>query len=187
MSHSDGHISSESGLFFRVTDIPTAAEAVLWYLLEQGGDELTEAEVREALDLPRSTTHTALASLVHAGIASTRRVGRTVLYRAEAADPLVRQLKIASAIHTAQQALNATTQDVELAVLFGSASRGEDRATSDIDLFVVARDVDKVGSHLAAFPRIQGTVVTPTRHMQMLAEDTSFSRETSRGITILGA
>ena len=187
MSHSDGHISSESGLFFRVTAVPSASEAVLAYLLDQGGTELTEAEVRAALDLRRSTSHTALSALVQAGVASTRRVGRTVLYRADTSDPLIRQLKIASAIRAAQQALREVAGEVELAVLFGSASRGEDRATSDIDLFVVARDVDRVSSGLAGSPRIQPTVVTPTRHMQMLAEDSSFSRETSRGITILGA
>ena len=76
---------------------------------------------------------------------------------------------------------------MDLAVLFGSASRGQDHAASDIDLFVVTSQIAQVEAALSHAPRIQGVVVSPDRHLQMLAEESSFARETSRGITIMGA
>jgi hypothetical protein len=173
-------------LVFRVTPTPTAQESVLSVLLDSAGEEFTELQVRRALDLPKTTASVALVSLLHQQFASVRRLGRTGAFSANFDNALVRQMMIARAIFRAQRALEPILEVTDLAILFGSASRGEDRADSDIDVLVVTRDVEAVRLALAAHPRVQGVVVTPEEHMTMIADKSAFATETARGITLWG-
>jgi predicted nucleotidyltransferase len=187
MSHSDRHVSHQVGLYFRLAASPTVAEAALEYLLDLGGEEQPGGDIRAALSVPRSSSARALADLVADRVVTARMVGRTTLYRVDTSDPLIRVMKTARAIRLVQVALRDVERLVDLAVLFGSASRGEDRADSDVDVFVVTREPDAVRSALADQPRIQGVVVTPAEHMRMLADDTAFARTTTDGIKLMGA
>ncbi len=171
-------------LYFRVSDTPTAIEAVYEFVLVAAGDAFTEAEVSAALDLPKTTTHVALGALVAEGLVVQERVGRTGRYSVDPADPLTRQLKIARAIRLVQQAILPLRGELDLVVLFGSASRGEDRQGSDVDVLVVARDASTAQASLARHQWLQPVVLTPERHMVLIAEDGTLAKETARGITI---
>jgi predicted nucleotidyltransferase len=171
-------------LLFRVSEKPTAQEAAFGLLLDAAPDPFTEAEVRAALGVPKTTAHVALSTLVRDGLIVEERVGRTGRYSANPADPLVKTLKTARAIRRAQWAIEPVRTRVDLVVLFGSASRGEDRADSDTDVLVVTDDVDAVLSELAQHPWLQPVVMTPVKHMVSIAEDGTFAKETARGITI---
>ena len=186
MSEQIKYMSGETGLYFRLTSTPTVSERVYAHLLDLAGEERTEAEVRAALGLTRSTCSAVLAHAARDGLVDSRRVGRTVLYRVNPLDPAVRQLKIAAAIRRAQVALRSVESSVDSAVLFGSASRGEDGPESDIDLLVVTSSVGEVREELDAHPEIQAIVMTPVEHMRQIAEDATLVREAAGGIRILG-
>jgi predicted nucleotidyltransferase len=171
----------------RITDTPTAQESVLSFLLDRAGDEFTEAAVRSALGLPKTTTSVALTTLERQGLLAVRRLGRTGAYRADLDNALVRQIKVAGAVLRVQQALAPVRGLADLAVLFGSASRGVDRAVSDLDVFVVARNADTVRDALLADPRIQAVVVTPEEHMAMLADATPFASAVAQGLKVWGS
>jgi predicted nucleotidyltransferase len=162
-------------LSFRVTDTPVAQESVLTFLLDNAGEEFTELQASVAL-----------VSLLHQQFASVRRLGRTGAFSANFDNPLIRQMKIARATFRAQAALEPILDLTDLAILFGSASRGEDRADSDIDLLVVTRDIEAVRHALAAHPRVQGVVITPEEHMAMIADKSTFAAEAARGIKLWG-
>ena len=83
-----------------------------------------------------------------------------------------------------QWAIEPVRSRADLIVFFGSASRGENRRDSDTDLLVVASDVDTVLSELAQHPWLQPVVMTPARHMVLIAEGGTFAKETARGITV---
>lgn len=173
-------------LWFRLSDSPTVAELVLDLLLELGGDETTEAEVRSILDLNRASSARVLASLRTHDIVKTRRVGRTILYSVDPTDPLVKQLKTAKAVYAAQLALAPVADGVDLAVLFGSEARGESTVDSDLDLFVVTAHVEEVREALAGNARLQPVVVSPSEYVSMLAQQTAFAAQVARGVTIIG-
>jgi predicted nucleotidyltransferase len=103
----------------------------------------------------------------------------------DTSDPLIRELKTARAVQRVQRAIRPIADRADLAILFGSASRGEDTAESDVDILVVTRDVDAVETELARHPWLQPVVMTSDRHMALLAEGGTFAKETSRGIRIL--
>jgi predicted nucleotidyltransferase len=178
------HNDHTTELVFRVSEKATAQEAAFALLLDAAPDAFTEAEVRTALGVPKTTAHVALAALVRQSLVVEERVGRTGRYSVDLADPLVRTLKSARAIRRAQRAIEPIRSLADLVVLFGSASRGEDRKDSDIDLLVVTDEVDAVLSELARHQWLQPVVMTPAKHMVSIAEGGTFARETARGITI---
>jgi predicted nucleotidyltransferase len=178
------HMNHSAELFFRVGDKPTAQEAVFGFLLDAAPDAFTEAEVRAALGIPRTTAHIALSGLVQGRLASVERVGRTGRYSLDPADPLIKSLKTSRAIRRVQCAIEPVRDHIDLAVLFGSASRGENRRDSDVDLLVVTDKVDTVLSVLAESPWLQPVVMTTAKHMVLIAENGTFAKETARGLTV---
>lgn len=171
-------------LAFHAAETPTSQERVFSLLLDEAGSELTESRVREMLGLPKSTVHVALAALVQDQLASSRNVGRTKLYWVETDDPLIKTLKIALAIRRARTALTPVQEQVDMAVLYGSASRGENRSGSDVDILVVADEPDVVLVELAQHQWLQPVVMTSESYMQLLAEGGTYSSEVARGITV---
>lgn len=184
MFNTSEHKDHATELLFRVSEKPTAQETAFGLLLEAAPDAFTEAEVRSALGVPKTTAHVALSALVRQGLVLEERVGRTGRYSVDPSDPLVRTLKTARAIRRVQWAIEPVRSHADLAVLFGSAARGENRKDSDLDLLVVSDDVDVVLSELAQHPWLQPVVMTPAKHMVLIAEDGTFAKETARGITV---
>lgn len=171
-------------LTFRATDAPTAQEQVFGFLLDEAGEPATEAAVRDALELPKTTTHVALDALVEQGLVKEERVGRTGLYSIDPGNPLVKMLKTARAIRQVQIAIRPVLNELDLVILFGSASRGDNRRHSDVDVFVVARDDERVLTELARHQWLQPVVKTPEAHMELIADAGTFAKEVARGITI---
>jgi predicted nucleotidyltransferase len=171
-------------LLCRVSQKPTAQEGAFALLLDAAPDPFTEAEVRTELGIPKTTAHVALSALVREGLVVEERIGRTGRYSVDPTDPLVRTLKTARAIRRTQMAIEPVRPRLGLVVLFGSASRGENRRDSDIDILVVADDVDGVLSELARHQWLQPVIMTPAQHMVSIAEGGTFAKETARGITV---
>lgn len=178
-------MASDTGLYFRVTSTPTAAEAALGLLLDDPDVRFTNAQVRDALSGQRVTTSVALAGLVREGLVHTESAGRTKLYYVDSSDPTARQMKIALAVRRTMRALEPMRDRIDLAVLFGSASRGEDRANSDTDVLVVTSSVEEVLGELSANLWLQSIVWTPARHMAEIAKRSGFLQEIERGIRLL--
>jgi predicted nucleotidyltransferase len=184
MSNEMGHKSSSLRLGFRVAETSTSQEQVFELLLDGSGSTFTESQVREQLGLPRSTTHRALQELAAEGLVSSTAVGRTLLYSTDPDDPLVRHLKVARAISRVRAALAPITDLVDMAILFGSASRGDDGVGSDVDVLVVTRATDRVLGELSRHGWLQPVVMSPSEHMQLLAEGGAFARATTDGTVV---
>ncbi len=185
MFHEDEHIFHETELTFRLTDTPTVQESALNYLLRNADEPFTESQVRSALDTPRTSTHVALQSLVRQHLVVSEHVGRTGVYTVSTRDPLIRQLKIAQAVRRVQSALRPVEGLVDLAVLFGSASRGEDRGSSDVDVLIVTAATGPVLDVLSPQVWLQPVMLTPGQHMALIAENATLISETEDGIRIL--
>ena len=83
-----------------------------------------------------------LSALVGAGLVSRRVAGRQVYFRADTSSPVFPELrslfaKTAGLADVLRAALEPLRERIRIAVVFGSAARGELRNDSDIDLMVV--------------------------------------------------
>ena len=126
-----------------------------------------------ARELGRSATIVAeeLDRLERSGILASEWIGRTRRYRVDEASPIASEIrslvqKTIGVEARLREAL-AGVPGVEEAFLFGSYARGEERATSDLDLFVVGQaDQELLSEQLADVERDLGrdvNVVTYTR------------------------
>jgi predicted nucleotidyltransferase len=82
--------------------------------------------------------------LAAAGIVTAKPVGRQVTYRLDPKCPIADEMKsivrkTVGLADVVRQALEPFRDRVELAYIFGSFARGEERADSDVDLLIVGR------------------------------------------------
>ena len=109
-----------------------------------------------------------LAKLVSADLVTVTPVGNQKHYQANAAAPIFAELRgivmktlgLADVLRTA---LNAVSDRIELAFVFGSVAKGTDIATSDIDLMVVTETLTYADlfEGLAAAEQVLGRKVNP--------------------------
>jgi predicted nucleotidyltransferase len=124
---------------------------VLRILARTGSGGLTGRELARACDASASQTNSSLKALEDSGLAVREIAGRAHVWRlaeGHVLAPVLTTLFSAEAASLAtlktdlQTALSALP--VKRATLFGSVARGDERATSDLDLLVVVRSaVDK--------------------------------------------
>jgi len=72
-------------------------------------------------------------------------------------------------------------------VLFGSASRGEDRASSDIDLFILSKDPENIRELLTSYKaarKIQPIVLAPAEWSEFRKREKAFFEEIEKGIVL---
>lgn len=110
-----------------------------------------------------------LEKLVSADLVTVTPIGNQKHYQANAAAPIFAELRgivmktlgLADVLRTA---LNAVSDRIELAFVFGSVAKGTDIATSDIDLMVVTETLTYADlfEGLAAAEQVLGRKVNPT-------------------------
>lgn len=161
------------------------AQRVFSFLVEDPQKEFLASEIQKAADLSKAGVYRALEELVRQELVTKKERGRFVLYSAVADDCVVRQFKVlktAIALKTLVQKLKASSRKI---VLFGSAARGEDYKTSDVDLLIVAKDleaVQRIVSNFKSVRKIQAVIKTSVQLSQMETGDREFLNEINSGI-----
>ena len=110
-----------------------------------------------------------LARLEAAGLVTVRRIGNQKHYQANAASPVFTELralvmKTSGLADVLVEALTPMTAQIDAAFVFGSVARGEDVASSDVDVMVVSDALTYAELFAAlelAVPRL-GRPVSPT-------------------------
>jgi predicted nucleotidyltransferase len=103
----------------------------------------------EVIGLARSGTGAVqreLARLEASGLVTATRVGKQKHYQANAASPVFEELrslalKTFALTDVLRAALAPVSADIRAAFVYGSIARGEDTATSDIDLMVISDEL----------------------------------------------
>ncbi|HEY4050789.1 MAG TPA: nucleotidyltransferase domain-containing protein [Acidobacteriaceae bacterium] len=121
---------------------PTVRAGVLSATLLQPDHWWFMTELARNLEVTPSSLQRELESLVTAGFLLRRQDGRRVYFKANTESPLFPELrgllqKTAGIIPELKAAIEKFGGRIELALLYGSIARGEERASSDIDLMVV--------------------------------------------------
>ena len=105
-----------------------------WYL----------SDMARHLAVPPSSLQRELVALVDAGILRRRPDGNRVYFQADPACPFLRELqglleKTCGLLDVLRERLTPFAQTLDLAFVYGSVARSEERSTSDVDLLIVGR------------------------------------------------
>jgi predicted nucleotidyltransferase len=124
------------------TLFPTKRGEILAATLSQPEKWWYMSELARFLRTTPSSLQRDLKALVDGGILEQRREGTRTYFKADTRSPLFADLrglveKTVGVVPTLQQLLERFKPRVDVAFIYGSLARGEERSTSDVDLLVV--------------------------------------------------
>lgn len=165
----------------------TSAQKVLYFLLANPDKRFYDREVSRLAKVGRAAGNYSLRTLIGTGIVKREKRGRMYFYYVSFDDPIVRQLKITQNLINIKP-LTDKLRDVSLqVVLYGSSAAGTNHAESDIDLFVLTRDVKKAKDIIYKSPfkeKLQHVVASPQDFIKLKKENPVFYKEVSSGIVV---
>lgn len=175
-------VSMLEGIFYT-----TCQQKVLYFLLAHPDQQYYDREISRLINTGRASTNYALRSLIDAGLVKREKRGRMYFYAVNPEDPIIRQLKIAQNLINIRP-LTDKLKGVSLKiVLYGSSATGANHAGSDIDMFILTRDVKKAKDIIYKSPlkeKLQHVIVTPQDFIKLKKDNPVFSKEVSSGIVI---
>ncbi len=142
--------------------------AILATLYGRPDEEFYLRELARAAATTASSLQRDLAALVDAGIVLRAARGHQVYFRANRACPIFDELrglvvKTFGVADVLKHALQPLADGIEVAFVYGSIARGEERAVSDVDLFVVGEvPFGDVVEALTQAQRKLGREINPT-------------------------
>jgi predicted nucleotidyltransferase len=153
-------------------------------------------ELARHLEVTPSSLQRELESLVNVGVLVRRQDGRRAYFKANVESPLSPELrglieKTAGIVPALKQAVQKFDKRIDLALVYGSIARGEERAGSDVDLLVVGklRQMDllpQLRSLETHFGReINAVLFAPEEFRAKLSNQDHFLRSVLKGKTIL--
>ncbi len=160
---------------------------VLSFLAENINSDFTAGELREHVGVSKSGLYLVLDELQNLRLINKSQRGKFILYSAKYDDPFIKQYKVLQNITALRPFLTKIEPLSIKIVLFGSASRGEDRRKSDIDLFILTGTpalVRKTTSAIKLGRKIQAIIKTPTEFADLKGSDRTFFHEIENGITL---
>jgi len=143
-------------------------QAILTQLYGRPDQEFYLRELARSTGKTPSSLQRDLAALTRAGIILRTARGHQVYFRANRASPVFEELrglvvKTFGVVEILRDALQALTDRIESAFVYGSVARGEARAESDIDLLVIGKvSSGDVIEALAPAQRRLGREINPT-------------------------
>jgi predicted nucleotidyltransferase len=122
-------------------------QRVLALLFGQPDRRFQSAEIIRLAASGTGAVHRLLQKLAGAGLVNATRDGNQKYYQANREAPIFEELhglviKTVGLVEPVRVALEPLASRIAAAFVFGSVAKGSDRATSDLDLLVIADDLD---------------------------------------------
>ncbi|MFN8546689.1 MAG: nucleotidyltransferase domain-containing protein [Candidatus Eisenbacteria bacterium] len=121
---------------------PRAQRRVLDLVFLQPDQAWYRSQLARTLGVPASSLQRPLAGLVSAGVLLTVADGNRLYYRVNRESPIYVELhsllvKTSGVIGVLREALEPHASRIDAAFVYGSFARGDESASSDVDLFIV--------------------------------------------------
>ncbi len=162
-------------------------EKIIMFLGDYPEKEFFSKEIAERLNISLGGTHNSLKYLVNEKIIQQEQKGNMKFYRIDQENSLVKQFKIASVISELSLLINKIKDNCLSIILFGSASRGEQTAESDIDLFILTHNPKVIKEKFKFEKRliINSVIKTPNQWSELEIKEPEFYNEVKQGIKLL--
>jgi predicted nucleotidyltransferase len=142
--------------------------------------EIYSAKIQRETKLSKKVIFDVVREIERFGLITAKQVGRIKMYNLNRDNPIVKQLKILLTISYLLPALRKLKEKEQQVFLFGSAARGEDVETSDIDLLVIGKlkrsEIMHYINEIKEIPseRLKVVVFSPMEYSQLRKKDPAF-------------
>ncbi|MFH1457644.1 MAG: nucleotidyltransferase domain-containing protein [Candidatus Omnitrophota bacterium] len=124
--------------------ISTNYQKILRFFVLNPSQSFYEREISRKIGLSPSSTHYTLVRLYRASLINRKQNGRMYFYSINKADPYLKEFKILANLLLIEPLVEKLKRLSYKIVLFGSWAQGNDVEDSDIDLFIVSSEKEKV-------------------------------------------
>ncbi|MCG2711077.1 MAG: nucleotidyltransferase domain-containing protein [Candidatus Omnitrophica bacterium] len=124
--------------------ISTNHQKILSFFVLHPGASFYEREIARKASLSPSSTHHALVRLYRAGVINRKQNGRMYFYSVDKTNPYLKEFKVLANLLLIEPLVEKLKGLSHKIVLFGSWAEGSDNKDSDIDLFIVSSEKEKV-------------------------------------------
>lgn len=144
-------------------------------------------EIAQKAKISLGGAHNSLKELLKEKMILMEQKGNMKLFQINLHNPLVKQLRAASAIENLSKLIEKIKEYSKEIILFGSAARGEQSAESDIDLFVLSNTPEEIKKILEKERKklpISAVIKTPNEWSEMEIKEPEFYLEIKKGIKL---
>jgi len=169
--------------------ISTNIQKALKFLLMHSGKMCYEREIARGTKISYGSANKVLNQLYKKGLIQRKNEGRMCYYTVDISNPYIKEFKILSNLLLIESLVEKLKPYSRKIVLYGSWSQGTDTETSDIDIFIITSDEDKVKSLVNKFSyspkvanrKIQAIINTPADLLEQDAKERVFMKEVEQG------
>ena len=172
--------------------IDTINQKVLNFLAKFSDKEFYERQIARKIGISYGSANRALNDLYSTGAISRRQEGKMYFYSVDFSNAAITELKKLTNIMLIEPLVEELKDITSRIVLYGSCSQGNDTSRSDLDLFIVSNDKERVMQVVDnfSFPQgfedihIQPVIKSPVELLEAGAFEQTFLAEVEQGIIL---
>jgi predicted nucleotidyltransferase len=161
---------------------------ILYVFHEDPMRELHEREVVREARVSKGSANKILRRLSELGVLNRERRGRMVFYSLNIKNAVARQFKVLFNVYSLNSLVEEVKHDCTRIILFGSCSEGTDVKESDVDLFVLTNEKERVKLKISAYgkaeKRITPIIVDSNELAKLRKEDKPLYDRILKGIIL---
>lgn len=156
---------------------------VLKFLIENTG-KYHVRQISRKTELSLGFVSRVLRELFENELILVEKKGRMMLYNVNDKNPVVKQIKVLLTMMRLYPLIKELRVIVRRIILFGSAFRGENTPDSDIDLFIMSNDSQKIRAVIRKNPKIVPIIMNSTEYTNLKEADFALYDQINRGIVL---
>lgn len=169
--------------------ISNNVQKVLKFLLMHPGKMCYEREIARGAKISYGSANKLLNQLFKKGLIEKKKEGRMCYYAVDTTNPYIKEFKVLSNLLLIEPLVDKIKPYSHKIVLYGSWAKGVDTETSDIDIFIVTSDEDKVKAIVNKFSsspkvanrKIQAVITSPTELLDQDEREKVLRKEIEQG------
>ncbi len=167
--------------------ITTNNKKIINLLADYPNQSFFTKEISDKLKISLGGAHNSLKELAKEKIVFMEQRGNMKFFQINFHNSLVKQLRSAFAVEKLSKVISKIEKDSKEIILFGSASRGEQSAESDLDLFVLTNNPQKIKEIMekeqGKLP-IKMIIKTPNEWGEIEIREPEFYLEVKKGVKL---
>lgn len=162
---------------------------LLGHLVSRPNEKMYCREIAKNTKISIGSASQGLRKLSDLGIIKKEKRGKETYYSADTENPLLKHFKIFLSLLLLNEMIMKLKKMSKKIILFGSTARGEDKADSDIDIFILANQKEKVKdiinkSRSKFEKRISPIIVNSNEFITLKNKDIALYRKINEGVTL---
>lgn len=177
---------------FNTHIIATVNQKVLSLLAKFPDKEFYEREIARRVGISYGSANGALNELYSTGAIRRRQEGKMYFYSVDPHNSTITEFKKLINMMLIEPLIEKLKNRASKIVLYGSCAQGNDISQSDLDLFIVSNNRERVMQEIDSFSfpqgfddiHIQPVIKTPTELLEAGESEQAFLTEVEQGITL---